>query len=360
MVSARFYFNCICVKTGEKKSVIGGMAGSSMDGLDLVHCDFWESDGKWHFKLNGGKTYPYPRVLKEKLENAPTQSLANQKALDVSFGEWVGKTILDFIKKTTKPDLLGVHGHTLIHNPEKGISWQLGDGSTIAHITQIPTAVAFRSQDISLGGQGAPLVPFGDFDLFGSYDSCLNLGGIANISIKSKKMAWDICPCNQVLNFYAKKLGKSFDNKGAFAASGHFDDHFYNEIKAIPFFEKLPPKSLPNQFIATSILNTVPPLDGLHTYTHFIVGQVAEALKNEPSGSLLITGGGAHNTYLISLIRKSIPGWNIIVPEVEIIDYKEALIFAFLGLMKSLDKVNVFSSVTGATNDSASGVIHFP
>ena len=336
------------------------MAGSSMDGLDLAFVTFHQSARRWEYQLEKCTIIPYPDAFLEQLKSSPNLYRDEQEKLSVDFGKWIAESINEFCKGLPKPDLLGVHGHTVIHRPHEQISWQLGDGRTIASMTRITTVTDFRTLDVELGGQGAPLVPYGDFHLFDEYDACLNLGGIANISIKEKAIAWDICPCNQVLNFFANKLGKPYDENGTLAKSGAFDRPFFEQISRLEYFTQEPPKSLPNNFISPTLLNEVIPEKGLHTYTAVIADQIANSLERASGSKLLITGGGAFNSYLIDCIRSKLDDWTVIVPIAELVEFKESLVFAFLALIRLRNEINTLSSVTGATKDSSSGVIHRP
>jgi len=339
-------------------SVLGVMAGSSMDGLDITLASF-RKGGKWSFEIKKCETIPYETQLYVQLKESPNKSHENQRELDVDFGKWIGAKVNKFIGEN-KVDLISVHGHTLIHAPQDNISRQLGDGKTIAGITNIPTVTNFRSEDIQKGGQGAPLVPLGDFELFTDFEACLNLGGIANISIRDEKKAWDICPCNQILNYFANKLGENYDKEGQLAEKGTLDQNFISKMLEIPYFHLPPPKSLPNAFIKQSVLDSNDPRNGLRSYSEFIAQQIATDLKPYRTGKLLVTGGGSFNNFLVSRIQKSLPNWKVIIPDISIIAYKEALIFAFLGLKKILGEVNVLRTVTGAVSDSSSGTIHHP
>ena len=341
--------------------VVGGMAGSSMDGLDLVWVQFLEKDGNWEFEVKKSKTIEYPAMLFKKLHDAANDSDKFQHELDEEFGVWIGARIKEFLA-SKKVDLLAIHGHTVVHDPASARSWQLGSGASIAKVTRTTTVTRFRDEDVKLGGQGAPLVPFGDFHLFADYDACLNLGGIANISLKRNQQAGDICPCNQVLNYYASQLGLPFDRGGALAREGHLDQPFFERLMAIPYFRSDFPKSLANGFLTREVLDMVEPKTGLRTYVSFIAKQVASCLKRIEGvdKKLLVSGGGTFNTFLIEEIKQNLPKWNVILPSDTIVNFKEAIIFGFLGLKKQLEQVNVLSSVTGAPHDTSSGVIHLP
>ncbi len=339
-------------------SVIGGMAGSSMDGLDLCQVTFRLKADKWTFQLNDCETISYPEILYDRLANAHSFDLNKQKELDIEFGEWIATIINNFREALPKVDLLGIHGHTVIHKPEMHISWQLGNGSIIAKHTGLPTVTDFRIEDVCNGGQGAPLVPLGDFMLFSEYNICINLGGIANLSLKNDKTAWDICPCNQVLNFFAEKLGKSYDYNGSMARKGSFNQLFYDNLNTFPFFTQEPPKSLPNNYITHEMLESIEPIDGLHTYCHFIADAIQRSIHDSMNSRILITGGGAFNSFLIELIKSRLKGLSVEIPDKKIAAFKESLIFAFLGIKRFRNEINVLSSVTGASKDSSSGVIH--
>lgn len=340
--------------------VLGGMAGSSMDGLDLCLAEFHVTASAWHFQIKKSQTVGYTSDIKKRLEAATTASRKEQAVTDVLFGKWIGEQVSHFLGDIT-PCLVAVHGHTVIHAPHRGVSYQLGHGPTIADECGLAAVTAFRSLDVSLGGQGAPLVPVGDFELFTEYDACINLGGIANVSVKKQQKAWDVCPCNQVLNFFAGKLGQEYDAEGALAQQGETDSGFLKSLLSLSYFHQTPPKSLPNGYISSDVLEKINPYDGLKTYGDFIAGALAKDLQPILSkGKVLITGGGAHNHYLTSRIKETLAPLEVVVPSSEIIDFKEALVFAFLGLKKHLGEINTLASVTGASRDSCGGEVHWP
>ncbi|MEM9337556.1 MAG: anhydro-N-acetylmuramic acid kinase [Bacteroidota bacterium] len=349
--------------TKESKSsyrIIGGMAGSSMDGLDLVEAVFFHEQGEWSFEVLKSETFLYDEEIFNLLKSAKNAPKEDQNKLDEIFGRWIAERVKTF--GCEKAELIAVHGHTLIHKPDQGISWQLGRGDVIANLTKRKALTNFRTKDVLLGGQGAPLVPMGDFELFKKFDACLNLGGIANVSIRSSMLAWDVCPCNQILNHFANKLGKPFDSGGKMASRGEMVPSWYEKIAAIAYFHLPPPKSLPNEFIDDHLLEEINAVDGLKTYTQFIRNQLISDLSSHlTAGSqVLITGGGALNTYLIDILNRNDHQFEFLVPEEVLVHFKEAIIFAFLGLLRVLDKPNVLASVTGASQNSCSGEIHFP
>ena len=339
-------------------SVIGGMAGSSLDGLDLAHILFFLEGGKWQYEIKKSETIPYENEIHQRLKDSSNIEIEDQKRLDIDFGHWIGRQVGAFTSEIDSLDFAAIHGHTVVHKPVEGISWQLGRGDVIAQSIQIPTITDFRSEDVRLGGQGAPLVPFGDYELFQSFDACINLGGIANISLRSNRTAWDICPCNQVLNHFANQLGRPYDDQGQLALKGTLNEHFYQSISSDPYFVKPPPKSLPNNHF--DLEYSIDPYIGLYTYCQFIAEQTGRDINEVRPGKMLLTGGGALNTFLVDQIKQALRDWEITVPEHTIIHFKEALVFAFLGLMRMRNEINTLASVTGASKDSSSGVIHLP
>lgn len=337
---------------------VGVMSGSSLDGLDVVLCDF-QIDQSWSFEIVAANTYPFPANLNDDLKECRSFNDGQIKNIDLALGDWIGSRVLDLISEHDEPDLVASHGHTVFHQPHLGYTLQIGNGERIARTTGIKTVSNFRSLDVSLGGQGAPLVPAGEKYLFPQYDACVNLGGIANITLLADPLAaYDIAPCNQILNFYSKKLGKPFDNEGIMAQSGRFLNEWHDQLKEIEYFNLKPPKSLSNEWVQNTFLDNSPegePSDYLFTFCEFLSDQIAMSLSQLQT--VLITGGGTHNSYLIDRIRSKTDA-QIVIPEQVIVDFKEALIFAFLGVLKLRNEVNVFSSVTGASRDSVSGEIH--
>jgi len=345
--------------------VIGLMSGTSLDGLDIVYCRF-NKDEYSDFEILFSQTYEYSSEWKKNLKDVITFSKKDIDQLDVDFGSLLGKKTNEFIKenKIKQIDFIASHGHTVFHQPEKGYTLQIGDGQKIANTINQKVVCDFRTQDVDLGGQGAPLVPIGDELLFGEYDYCLNLGGFANVSYKreGKRIAFDICPVNIVLNEYARRLGFEYDDKGKLAYSGEYLLQKGDELNSLEFYKKLPPKSLGLEWVKKEIFPRLDshrrnPRNVLKTFTLHAARAIAKVF---PRGAkVLITGGGAYNDYLISkiLYYKKI---EIIIPEKKLVEFKEALIFAFLGVLRVDNQVNCLSSVTGAKKDHSSGKIYYP
>jgi anhydro-N-acetylmuramic acid kinase len=340
--------------------VIGFMSGTSLDGMDLVHCHIEFDAGKWKYHIHAARTYSYTDAWKTQLANAHLLDAAGIIALDRNYGNYIGEVVLQFINEfELSVDLISSHGHTVLHQPEKGITYQIGYGANIYATTQIPVVCDFRTLDVALGGQGAPLVPIGDELLFGQYDACLNLGGFSNISYvhKGQRIAYDISPCNIVLNKLAGKLGKSYDESGNEASKGQVDKPLLQKLNALSYYNQPHPKSLGREWVAEYIeplmeQTAISINDALATFTHHIAEQIVKCLQGK--NNVLVTGGGAFNSYLITLIRAQTK-CEIMLPDPLLINYKEALIFAFLGLLKLRNEKNTLCSVTGASRDSSGG-----
>ena len=347
-----------------KKEVfaIGLMSGTSLDGVDLVYVKFLEEEVV-SFDILFSETVSYSKEWKGALQNAIHFSSDELLDLDCNYGKYLGALVSRFIdeNKIEKIDFIASHGHTILHQPEKGITLQIGAGKEIAKITNQKVVCDFRTQDVVLGGQGAPLVPIGDELLFSEYDYCLNLGGFANVSFKKdeKRIAYDICAVNIVLNKYAEALGFEYDNKGKIASKGTFLMQLEANLRMLDFYKTKPPKSLGLEWVQQEVFPRLEaskrkPEDLLRTYTDHIAWAIAKVF---PKGAkVLVTGGGAFNDYLISKIKRQ-KSLNIIIPSNALINYKEALIFAFLGMLKINNQVNCLKSVTGASKDHSSGVI---
>ncbi len=342
------------------------MSGTSLDGLDIAFCTFTElTKDQPLFAINACHTYPYPDEIRELLSKALTCDAGTLISLHNKYGIFLAEKIQEFLQETSmqKPDLIASHGHTLFHQPPQ-YTFQLGSGSSIAAITGIPTVCDFRSTDLVLGGQGAPLVPVGDRDLFPQYEACLNLGGIANISYEKKgsRIAYDICPVNLPLNYLSSKLGFAFDEDGKIAASAKPDKELLNTLNKLEFYNLEGAKSLGREWFEANFIphiETVPPEIALATVSLHIVEKLNIEFSKNSLSQVLVSGGGARNQHLISELRLA-SDTIISIPETNIIDFKEALIFAYLGYLRFKEKINVLASVTGAAKDSSSGAIYLP
>lgn len=348
-------------------NVIGLMSGTSLDGLDIAYCELRINRNKWESTILEAETVNYTHVWKQILQEAPGLDGLGLSLLHTSYGHWIGQTVNQFIKKfSITPDLIASHGHTVFHRPQDRMTLQIGSGPAIAAETGITTISDFRSLNIALGGQGAPLVPMGDKLLFGEYDACVNIGGFANISIKNKKgrVAFDICPVNIVLNLLAEEIGLPFDPLGSNAKGGRFNKTLFDKLEILDYYFIEGPRSLGKEWVEKEILpllkeSRLSISDLLCTFTHHAAVQISKALPKEKGNRAIFTGGGTHNSFLIELIREK-SQCEIIIPSDKVIEYKEALVFALLGVLRFKNLNNCLAEATGACCDCSSGAVHIP
>lgn len=344
---------------------IGLMSGSSLDGVDLALVKFQSENGKYGFNILQSTTLPYSAEWENLLSEAFHQKPEDLTDLDKAYGEYLGRQVLRFMQDNDIiPNFVASHGHTIFHKPEEHYTLQIGDGQALANACGLKVINDFRSEDVSKGGQGAPLVPIGDKLLFSEYEACLNIGGIANVSYdqNGQRIAYDICIANQALNYLANQKGLKYDKDGLLARNGAIDEALLAALNSNAFFKQKAPKSLGREFFEAEqkhLFKGKDISDLLATFTEHIAMQIEESLKALPKGKLLITGGGALNKYLVERIQHHTIH-QVVIPEKQIIEYKEALVFAFLGLLKLEGKTNVLCSVTGAESDSCSGKIWKP
>jgi len=343
------------------------MSGTSLDGIDLTQLQFHISpDNKWTFKILKGETIAYPSIWKNKLKEAISFSEEELTILNENYTHYLAKVINSFIQKhaLTNLDAVCSHGHTILHKPDESITLQIGNLPKLANLINQRVVCDFRVQDVALGGQGAPLVPIGDRLLFNDFDCCLNLGGFANISseVNGKRIAYDICEVNIVLNYLAEKLGFLYDDCGNLAKNGKLDKELETKLNELKYYNENPPKSLGLEWVKEyvfPILEASPTSieDKLRTVTEHIAFQIAKQISI--NASVLITGGGAYNIFLISRIQfyKKL---HIINASSILIDYKEALVFGLLGVLKLRKEINCLASVTGAKRNHSSGIIFLP
>lgn len=345
------------------------MSGTSLDGLDIAFCKFKKielNSSQWFFEIIDAKTIKYPENWLHRLRNAQNLNAYDFIKLDNEYGEFIGNQIKLFTSKLSNIDFVASHGHTIFHNPDEKITCQIGSGASIASNCGIATIADFRTTDLALGGQGAPLVPIGDKLLFSDYDFCLNLGGFSNISFQkdSKRIAFDISPVNFAANYYSQKKNLLFDKAGKLGEQGVINNKLFVALNSLYFYKLPAPKSLSREWFEDNFLPIVESFnisiyDKLRTIYEHISVQISDIINkniNKKNTKTLITGGGAYNHFLIKLIKKHCNS-NIIVPKNIIIDYKEALIFAFLGVLRFQNKTNCLSSVTGAKKDNIGGAV---
>lgn len=351
-----------------KYKVIGLMSGTSLDGLDIAFCTFSKNDeGKWSFTIEKAETVQYTRSWQKLLLNAHQVKAEELLILHAAYGRLLGEEVNKFIQKNgfKGVDFIASHGHTVFHQPKKGFTFQLGNGNALHQAASLPTVWDFRTLDVALGGEGAPLVPIADQLLFAEFDVCLNLGGIANLSVeqKNKRTAYDICYTNMALNYLAQKNNKAFDKNGGMASDGQVHAGLLKALsKVYTSFKKTRP-SLSREIFEKQIRplldnEKINLKDRLRTVTESIAAEIISAIGNEKEKSVLITGGGAHNSFLLyRLVELGGDQLRIIKPDDEIVNFKEALAFAFLGVLKVRGEENVLKSVTGALKNSSSGVM---
>ena len=363
----------------EQYKAIGLMSGSSLDGLDIAYCEFNHEDSRWTFNVINTGVVAYPDEWVQEIKRLPVSSAKTLWQSHAALGHYFAEQVNAFINRHNlkgKVDLVASHGHTIFHFPEKKMTTQIGDGSAIAAITDLPVICDFRSGDIADGGQGTPIVPIGDRLLFSDYRFCLNIGGIANISCKTNStggiIAFDVCAANQVLNSLANRLGYEYDNGGELAGQGKTDAALLQKLNELDYYKLTYPKSLDNGYSREVILPLIEEFDisihdKLRTYTEHIAGQLSNHIKaiavkeklDLTGNKMLVTGGGAFNTFLIDMIKEVLP-FDIVVPAEELVKFKEAIVIALMGVLRMRNEVNVLKSVTGANKDSIAGAVYRP
>ncbi len=354
-----------------KYTILGMMSGTSLDGLDLVLTELQEKQGSWTFRILRASCVDYDPEMRLRLQQSIGLSAPELLAFHKSYGRWLGQQASAFLGGQLRLDAIASHGHTVHHRPEQGFTFQLGCPQELALHSGIRTIGDFRSLDISLGGQGAPLVPAGDRLLFGSYDFCLNLGGISNVSFEKdgQRIAFDIGIANMLLNHLSGLQGLDYDKGGKLAEQGSVNTALLQALDALPYYELPYPKSTGYEWFRDAILPVlaVHPdsvANQLRTAVAHISGQVARqlgSLSPDGKGTVLVTGGGALNTFLMDQLKKDCgTGIELKIPNAKLIAFKEALVFALLGALRLEGSVNVLASVTGASRDSCSGIVIEP
>lgn len=346
----------------ESYNVIGIMSGTSLDGLDLCYATFTYSK-QWEYTIHKTHTLPYPSGIKVRLKQAMNSNGHELALIHNELGNFIGNAVRHFLKEKRIPakqvNFIASHGHTIFHQPEKQLTLQIGNGANIAAITKLPVVCDFRSVDLVLNGHGAPLVPIGDHLLFSDYDSCVNLGGIANISYEKgkKRLAYDICPVNLVLNHLANQMDLEYDKGGEIARKGELDKTLLSKLNKLSYYQQPAPKSLGYEWVAAKIFPklTGNPANLLHTFTEHAAQQIAKHLN----GKSLFTGGGTYNSYLMERIAHY-ADQKPRIPDPALIEFKEALIFGFLGVLRWKLEINVLKSVTGSIADHVGGCIYQP
>ena len=344
---------------------IGLMSGTSLDGLDLVYVKF-NIDNYQDFEILKAETIPYSVKWKVILQKSIHFSASELIALDLEYGQLLAERVSEFMDKYAikNVDFIASHGHTVLHQPEKGITLQIGSGQIIANKTRHKVICDFRTQDVALGGQGAPLVPIGDALLFSQYEYCLNLGGFANVSFekKNERIAFDICPVNIVMNFYVSKLGFDYDENGELASKGVINESLLEKLNDLSFYRKQYPKSLGLEWVQLKVFPLIDAMETdvsviLRTFVEHVAIQISRIVEKD--SAILFTGGGVFNSFLMSRIRV-LSSCKVQKVTNKMVNYKEALVFAFLGLLRIENEINCLKSVTGASKNHSSGVVFYP
>lgn len=345
------------------------MSGSSLDGLDIAFVELDDTGGKWAYEIKQATCIAYPQQWRDKLQGAKHLNAYSYAVLHAAYGRYIGEAINNFIDAYNlhhQVQLIASHGHTVFHDPANKMTAQLGDGATIAAVTGINVVSDLRAVDVALGGQGAPIVPMGEKLLWAEYNYFLNLGGIANASFKKEDsiIAFDVCPANRVLNLLAEQGGKPYDENGDIARSGETDIDLLIKLNRQEYYRQAPPKALANEF-GTDVLYPIvqeaglPLPDAIRTYTEHIAEQVTGAFYDMDArdGKLLVTGGGAFNGFLVERLQSMLAALaiEVEVPDANVVQYKEALVMALLGLLRWREENTVLASVTGATRNSIGG-----
>lgn len=349
----------------EKYRIIGLMSGTSCDGVDLADCIFTLLNGKWNYQIAAARAFAYDTNWATRLITAPELGAREFCTLDVEYGHFLGKLVRRYLNETgVVADAVASHGHTIFHDPAKGMTVQIGSGASLCAASGTTVVCDFRTLDVALGGQGAPLVPIGDAVLFGDYEYALNLGGFSNCSfdLGGARIAFDICPVNIILNELARRMGHEYDDMGRLAAGGSVLQPLLMALNDIPYYKAPHPKSLSREWLETEFIPLLDhrdesDRDKLRTMVEHIAVQIGVHLQAKQGARVLVSGGGTHNDFLIQRMRANSDAV-FVIPDETIVDYKEALVFAFLGLMRLRGEINTLNSVTGASANSSGGAVY--
>ena len=347
-------------------NIIGLMSGTSLDGLDIAYVRFREENGVWSYRMPYAECLPYSDEWREKLRDAYYFSSEGITSLDADYGRYLGKAVRDFAQKfglSDEVDFVASHGHTVFHRPDLGYNLQIGSGAHLHAVSKFRVINDFRTLDVAFGGQGAPLVPIGDKLLFGEYDYCLNIGGFANISFdddNNRRIAYDLCPVNYCLNRLMRTRGQEYDTNGLTARSGKVNNNLLDALDALAYYRKPAPKSLAQEWVDEQVMPLIERCtdtfeNKMATLTEHAARQISRPINE--GKRVLVTGGGTYNIFLKerTLAYKNFE-W--VQPGSAVVEFKEALIFAFLGLRRAEGLPNCLKSVTGTAHDVVSGQMY--
>lgn len=343
----------------EHLRVIGLMSGTSLDGIDVAVI---ESDGEGHVVAGPWLTKPYDKSLRDELR-AVLGGKGATKAVERRLTEAHAEAVRLLIERHEigRVDLIGFHGHTILHEPQQGRTWQLGDAALLAALTRTDVVADFRSADVAAGGEGAPLVPLYHAALARQLErplAVLNIGGVANVTWigegENELLAFDTGPGNALIDdWMLATTGEAADYDGALAAQGQVDAALVAQFLKHPYFARRPPKSLDRDDFARFMPRGLAPADGAATLTAMTAAAVKEAARHFPAPARrwLVTGGGRHNPTLMAMLAKAL---GVAVAPVEAVGWEgdalEAQAFAYLAIRS---KRNLPLSIPGTTGVKA-------
>ena len=410
--------------------LIGAMSGTSLDGLDLCAAEFKRSGDRWTYRIRAFETVSYRGThWPERLAAAYSDRGALRTQISLDFASWCQDQWLSFnARHHFAAHAVAHHGHTVEHDPSRGITVQIGHEALVFASSPIPVVGDFRSGSVARGGQGAPLVPLADRDLFADFAVCVNLGGFSNASWTDAgglRRAGDLGPCNGLLNPLAGELGLDYDPEGQHAARGrvassslatssmatssvatsslassslatsslanpqtsqqptsqsqpisanepisaHLSQRANEPISAnlsqLNYYSAPFPKSLGREWMEREfwpVFNSARPQrteDALATASAHIAWSIVHGLRtaHAPHGKALLSGGGARNAHLVRQLYQIAPEWQWTVAPDDILESKEALAFAYLGLLRLRNEPNVLASYAGGQNDGCDGTV---
>jgi anhydro-N-acetylmuramic acid kinase len=356
---------------------VGLMSGTSLDGIDAA---LIETDGEGHVKSLAFRCEPWSDPARAQLRAAFELALTFERPRsnpDILAAEalvtrahilCIRKLLVDAGVDPSRVDVIGFHGQTIAHRPDRGWTWQIGDGALMAATLGITTVNDFRSADVAVGGQGAPLIPVYHRALAAKVDgpvAMLNLGGVGNITwigADGTLIAFDTGPANALIDDWVlAETGQRFDANGALAASGRVDETVLGAMLDNPFFDEAPPKSLDRGDFTLAPARGLSPADGAATLTAFTAMSVALGLKLLPEAPkrLFVAGGGRHNQTLMAMLGDAC---NLRAEPIEALgcdgDATEAEGFAYMAVRALKGLPISFPGTTGAPEPLCGGQVH--